>query len=128
MRNPNRFSTFGPSSLIVLAALVLCDWAPARAEPPQRHRSVVQSLALRHSDTMPQPPTPSPEPLEQQAATIHGERPGYWQSPESIYRPQYPYSPHSYHYYPWGRWRRPFRYLPHYRNYGNRRGPGRFRW
>lgn len=128
MRDLNKLSRLRVFSLITLAAVVLCDWAPALAEPPQRHQFVVQPATPRHSDALPQPPTPTLEPQTRQAPTIHGERPGYWQSPESTYRPQYPYPPHSYHYYHRGHWRRPSRYLPHYRTYGNRRGSGYSRW
>lgn len=129
MRDRYNRLTLRSSGLIALAALVVCAGSAVRAEPPQTHQLVVQATEPRHSDAMPQPPTPTPEPPEQQPPKIHGERPGYWQSPESMYRPQYPYVPDSYHDHPWGRWRRPFRYLPHFRTYGNRRASrlGRYR-
>lgn len=121
MSDPNRLSRLPVFSLFTLAALVFCDWSLARAAPPQRHQFVVPSAAARHSDALPQPPTPTLEPQAQQAPTIHGERPGYWQSPESTYRPRHLYTPYRCGYDSWGR---RSHYSPYYRNYGNRRGPG----
>ncbi len=128
MRNRQNLTTMHAFGLVAVATLVLSAWHPARAESPQTDELSVQPTALRQPDAMPQPPTPTPDSQEHQPATIQGKQPGYWQSPESMVPPQYPHVPDSY--YGSRRWRRPFRYLPHYRNYGNRRVPGfrRYRW
>lgn len=102
----DRYTGFGSRrfGFSALATLVLSAWSSTRAQPSQVDQLALQPAAPRHSDALPQPPTPTPEPQEQQPPRIHGERPGYWQSPESVYPWQYPYRPGFYPYGGYHRW------------------------
>ena len=122
MRDRHKLLTQGPVGITAFAALVLAVGFRARAESPQMEQRALQTTAPRHSDAMPQPTTSTIKPQERQPPTIRGERPGYWQSTESVYPLQYPYVSASD--YRWHRFHRPFQYLPHYQTYGNRRAPG----
>ena len=122
----DRLTSFKPCrlGLSALAALLFCAWYTTRAEPSEVGQLAQQPTAPRHSDAMPEPPTPTPAPERQEPPRIFGERPGYWQSPEAVDPWDYPYRPG---FFPYGGYYHfdlespPTIDQPPYRPYWNRR-------